>query len=214
MTRQPPPRAGTPPLTVRRTGEPVRAAQTPSRGAHGGGRQALVTPTLASDLGPSVMQRRDGTLVSRGPGAVDMEDRTDARGNVTGRGARRRDVLRSLYSGGTLSKRMYDAAQAFIDDCSVASGGGLVANFLAISASASGPRSGLPDAQIDALTRVNRIRNHLGFNDGTVFWRVLFQNRSLADCDAEDRFEHGSAARSLKVTLAALDIWYERNRVR
>jgi len=212
--RQTPPQGGLTTGPRQPTMAPPRAVQAPARPSHGGGRQALITPTLSSDLGPSVMQRKgDGTLVSRGPGAVDLEDRADAKGNITGRGARRRDVLRSLHTGGTINKRMFDAAQQFIDDCSVASGGGLVANLLAIPMS-SGPRSGWPDAQVDALTRVHKIRNHLGFNDGTVFWRVLFVNKSLADCDAEDKFEHGSSARSLKVALTALDIWYERNRGR
>lgn len=164
-------------------------------------------PTLSFDPGPSVRQRTDGTLISRGPGAVELIDVTDAKGTVTGRGARRKNVLNDLLAHSVITKRQYDAADRFLGDCSLASGGGLVANVLAMPAS-PGPRSGLPEAQTAAITRVRQVFHLLGLNSGTVFWWVVFDDRRLGDYDAAHRQREGTASTMLKAALTALDEHY------
>jgi hypothetical protein len=185
-------------MRVAQTLEPRRKAKRPPRS------QQLIEPALSFDPGPSMRQRSDGTLISRGPGAVQLIDVTDAKGNVVGRGARRRNVLTDLFAHGVISKRQHDAANRFLDDCSLASGGGLVANFLAMPTS-PGPRSGLPETQTMAITRVRQVFHLLGLNSGTVFWWVIFGDRRLGDYDAAHKVQNGTASRMFKDALTALD---------
>jgi hypothetical protein len=167
----------------------------------------LPDPKLSFDPGPSLRQQRDGTLEGHGPGRVELIDVLDTKGNVTGRGARRRNVLNDLLARGVIAKRQHDAATRFLDDCSLASGGGLVANFLAMP-SASGPRSGLAEVQTAAITRVRQIFHLLGLNNGTVFWWVVFDDKRLDDYDALHKIRKGTASTMFKLALTALDEHY------
>jgi hypothetical protein len=173
--------------------------------------QQLIEPALSFDPGPSMRQRSDGTLVSHGPGKVELEYRPDidrapdSKANrPVVRGARRRNVLTDLFAHGVISKCQHDAANRFLDDCSLASGGGLVANFLAMPTS-PGPRSGLPETQTTAITRVRQAFHLLGLNSGTVFWWVVFNDRRLGEYDTAHKQREGTAARMFKDALTALD---------
>lgn len=125
------------------------------------------------------------------------------------RGARRRDALHDLKAQGAITKRQFDATWRFIDDCSLASGGGLTANWLA-SPSGNGPRAGLPEAQVAAITRVREVFHLLGLNTGTVFLRVILDDWALSRCDAVDRVRNGTSARLLCEAMDALDDHYHR----
>lgn len=164
-------------------------------------------PNLSFDPGPSMRQRSDGTLISRGPGEVELIDVVDAKGAVTGRGARRRNVLNDLRAHGVITKRQHDAAVRFLDDCSLASGGGLVANVLAMPSS-PGPRSGLPEVQTAAITRVRQVFHLLGLNSGTVFWWVVFDDRRLTEYDEAHKIREGTAGVLFKAALTGLDELY------
>lgn len=176
----------------------------------------LLDPALTWDGGPALRQTSDGRLVSpRGPGQVILEDRPDisatpdTKGNLpTVRGARRRTSLNDLVSRGTITKRQHDAAIRFLDDCSMASGGGLVANWLNIPTSPS-PRAGLPERQTDAIGRVRRVFHLLGLNSGTVFWCVVFDDWTLAAYDQRFRHRKGTAAEWFRGACTVLDEHYE-----
>ena len=107
------------------------------------------TPMLdpVTDLGPSMAPARDGRMRNWGGAAeVLVEDRPDP--SITDRtqlvrGARRRNVLDDLHSRGTISKRQYVAATRLLDDCSRASGGGLVANLFGARSDGAAGGAGL-----------------------------------------------------------------------
>jgi len=166
-----------------------------------------------NDYGPA-FQRVDGELVEWGGAArVMVEIRSDPtiidRPRPV-RGARRRNAIFDLYARGVLTKRQYNAAEQFLDDCSIASGGTAPEN--AFSASAlSGPRSGLPERQVLALTRVQQVRHLLGLNPGTVFWWVVFDNGALAEYERRNRMRTNSATDLLRQALDALDAHFYRN---
>ena len=170
-------------------------------------RTATFEPSLSFDPGPSMRQRTDGTLISRGPGAVVLVDVKDDKGAVTGRGARRRNVLDDLLAHSAINKRQHDAANRFLDDCSMANGGGMVANLMA-TPSGSGPRSGLPESQTAAIARVRQVVNLLGLNTGTVFYWVVFEDRRLCDYDQAHRIRQGTASKMFKAALDGLDEHY------
>lgn len=140
----------------------------------------------------------------------DDPDLTDRRRIV--RGARRRDALSDLEARKVISKRMRDAAEQFLEDCSIASGasGG---DFPGMP-SVPGPRSGLPERQVGAITRVNHVRHLLGMNSGTVFWWVVFQNGSLRAYEDAHHMRNGAATKMLKAALDALDAHYQGDGVR
>lgn len=169
----------------------------------------LFDPLLSFDPGPSLKQNRSGELINKGAAEVILEDRADqdrepdAHGRrPVVRGARRRTALLDLYARGVISKRMHDAALRFLDDCSMASGGGLVANLMGVAG--GGRRDSLAPAQVDAIGRVRVVSHLLGLNTGTVFWRVVFEDRSLASCDAADHVREGMSCALLKEALWAL----------
>jgi hypothetical protein len=74
--------------------------------------------------------------------------------------------------------------------------------------SQAGPRSGLPETQTDAITRVNRVIHLLGLNAGTVFCWVLFDDRRLDEYDAKQTKRKGTAAKMFRDALTALDEFY------
>lgn len=172
-------------------------------------RPTLIDPVLSFDPGPSMRQKPDGTLVSTGPGEVVLEDRTEPGKDTRIRAARRANVLDDLHARSIITRRQYNAAIRFLDDCSLASGGGMVANLLAVR-SPPGPRAGLPETQTDAITRVNQVIHLLGLNAGTVFCWVIFDDRRLGEYDAEKTQREGTAARMFRDALTALDEHYER----
>lgn len=177
-------------------------------------RRSPIAPYLdpVTDLGPSLRRGTDGRMHAWGGAAsVMVEDRPDpdAARKTPVRGARRRDALRDLYNADTITKRHYDACMRFLDDCSLASGGGLVANWLA-SPSGNGPRAGLPETQVSAITRVREAFHILGLNNGVVFWRVVLDDWSLNQCDATDRVRKGTSIRLLREAMHALDEHYHR----
>jgi hypothetical protein len=171
------------------------------------GKPPLIDPVLSFDPGPSMRQRPDGTLISIGPGAVELEDRSEPGRDTRIRGAHRANVLDDLHARHVITKRQHDAAVRFLDDCSLASGGGMVADFMAVR-SPPGPRSGLPEVQTDAIGRVNQVIRLLGLNDGTVFWWVVFKDRRLGEYDAKETQREGTAARMFRDALTALDEHY------
>lgn len=178
----------------------------------------LLDPVLTWDGGPALRQTTEGRLVSpRGPGQVVLEDRPDisatpdTRGNLpTVRGARRRTNLNDLISRGTITKRQHDAVIRFLDDCSLASGGGLVANMLGVPSSPS-PRAGLPEAQVSAIVRVRQVFHLLGLNSGTVFWCVVFEDWTLTAYDQRFRHRKGTGAEWFRAACTALDEHYDDN---
>jgi hypothetical protein len=103
---------------------------------------------------------------------------------------------------------MRDAAEQFLDDCSIAAGS--TAGDEVGMPCILGARSGLPERQVAAITRVNRVRHLLGFNNGTVFWWVVFENRSLNEYENVHRLRSGNATELLRQALDALDNHYHR----
>ena len=163
-----------------------------------------------ADYGPALRPRADGRLVAwGGAAAIELETRddpsiVDRRRPV--RGARRRDVLCDLQARRVITKRMRDAAEQFLDDCSIASGGS--AGDEIGMPGVQGPRVGLPERQVRAITRINAVRLALGLNNGTVFWWVIFDNRSLGDYETSYRLRTGTASELLRAALTALDQHY------
>jgi hypothetical protein len=165
-----------------------------------------------SDFGPSVRLRRDGRLISRGPGEVVIEDRdisgaslNPARRNAAQvvRGARRRDALAELKSRGTITKAQHDAGIQFLDDCSLALGPSAVSNMSGIVVQGSS-REDLPERQRKAIGRVRRTIAELGLNTDTVLWWVLFRSASLAEYETAYGLKHGTASTWIKAALTAL----------
>jgi hypothetical protein len=174
-----------------------------------------VVAEAGSDYGPSLRLGKDGRLRSWGGAvAVDIETRDDptvADHRRLVRGARRRDVLIDLQSRRVISKRHVDAAEQFLEDCSIASGstGG---DWSGGGGSVAGPRAGLPERQVSAITRINHAALVLGLHDGTVFWWVVFQNGSIAAYEVANRLRSGSATDRLRRALTALDEHYHGRR--
>lgn len=169
-----------------------------------------------TDLGPSIRQRSDGRLVSRGPGAVTLEDRPDLdrapdrSGNrPIVRGARRWCVLNDLAAGERITKRQHDAANRFLDDLCTAVGGSTssIAGLL-MGGVSGGEREHLSERQRRAIRAVSRVRLMLGLNADTVFWWVIIGNRPAADYETQHRLEHGLGLRWLRIALDALDLHY------
>lgn len=169
-----------------------------------------------TDLGPSIRQRNDGRLVSRGPGVVVLEDRPDLdkdpdrSGNrPVVRGARRWCVLNDLAKGDRITKRQVDAANRFLDDLCTAVGGSSssIAGLLAGGVS-GGEREALSERQRRSIRTVQKVRLMLGLNADTVFWWVIIGNRSPADYETQHRLEHGLGLRWLRLALDALDQHY------
>lgn len=166
-----------------------------------------------ADYGPSITLGSDGRMHSAGPGAVDLEDRSadpaNDRGKVRGpvvRGARRRMALRNLWLDDAITKPMFDAANRFLDDCSLASGGSS-ASFLSM-AMHGGTRDGMPEAQARAIRRVTVVRLMLGLNRDTVFWWVVIDNRTPKEFAETHRLRHATAYGWLRAALTALDEHY------
>jgi hypothetical protein len=163
-----------------------------------------------ADFGPALRPDKAGRLVTWGGAAmVAIESRDDPA--ISGRrrivrGARRSDALAMLEARRVITKRMRDAAERFLDDCSIACGGSACDSIG--MPSYSGLRSGLPERQVKAITRVNQVRLLLHSNRGAVFWLVLFENVSLRDFETARRLRHGEAAVLLRASLAALDAHY------
>ena len=169
-----------------------------------------------ADYGPALRPRADGRLVPwGGAAAIEVESRLDP--GITDRarlirGARRRDVLLDLEARRLISKRMRDAAEQFLEDCSIAAGAsaGDVVGLPAVT----GPRSGLPERQVAAIGRITQVRVLLGLNNGTVFWWVVFFNRSIHDYEREHKLRNGTGAALFRDALQALDEHYHRTTTR
>jgi hypothetical protein len=162
------------------------------------------------DYGPSLRLSRDGRMKSFGGAAEiavgyrDDPSVTDHRQIV--RGARRRDVLNDLEARHVITKRMRDAAERFLEDCSIACGS---SGFDELGMpSVSGPRSGLPERQVKAITRINVVRHLLGLNSGNVLWWVVFENNSVDAWEKRFRQRHGTGSDLLRRGLDALDEHY------
>jgi hypothetical protein len=163
-----------------------------------------------ADFGPGLRLDRAGRLVSWGGAAlVEVENRDDpdisSRRRIV-RGARRSDTLAQLEQRKVITKRMRDAAERFLDDCSIASGG--AASYSVGMPRGSGVRAGLPERQVKAITRINQVRHLLGLNSRTVFWAVVFENVSLRDFEVSQRIRNGTAQEMLRAAMTALDNHY------
>ncbi len=126
------------------------------------------------------------------------------------RGARRRDVMQDLLARKVITKRMADAAERFLTDCSIASGSS--AGDLIGMPTVLGTRSGLPERQVRAIARINAVRLQLGLNSGTVFWWVVFRNAPLDAYEARHHLRNGTASEMLRDALTALDEHYHGRR--
>jgi hypothetical protein len=163
-----------------------------------------------ADFGPGLRLDRAGRLVAWGGAAlVEVENRDDpdisSRRRIV-RGARRSDTLAQLEQRKVITKRMRDAAERFLDDCSIASGG--TASDTVGMPSGPATRAGLPERQVNAITRINRVRRLLGLNTGTVFWAIVFENICLRDFEVKHRMRNGTAQEMLQQALTALDDHY------
>jgi hypothetical protein len=167
-----------------------------------------------SDYGPSLRLGRDGRLRPWG-GASDVVVETRDDPAITTRrtfvrGTRRRNGLAELVSRKTITKRMQDVAEQFLDDCSIAIG----ASACGITGlpAVHGSYSGFPERQLNAITRVNRIRHLLGLNNGTIFWWVVFDNRGIRDWETLHKAQPGTGSVMLRDALNALDAHYQTGR--
>lgn len=180
-------------------------------------KQTEFPAVLSFDPGPSMRQRRDGTLISRGPGEVTLEDREDLEGRPNARGdlpiiraARRRDALLELFRGETIDKRQFVAASRYLDDCSIANAGGGTANLSGAGGGSSDGMAQVMQRRIDANGRCRDALKAMGPSGGVVFHWVVFTNKSLASWDASKKQRHGAAASMLKAALICLDDFYNR----
>lgn len=161
------------------------------------------------DFGPSVTLDH-GIAVSSGAGVVDLEFRADPdtpKGALV-RGARRRNVVGTLYARGSITKRHHDAVERFLDDCSLASGGGLVANLMNAGRSSPLPRAGLPEVQVAAAGRVREVVALLGLLRGSVMWWVVFECRGPGERDAQLRVREGTSSGLFREACEMLDSHY------
>lgn len=169
------------------------------------------------DYGPSFRLNKAGKLVTWGGAAtVDVasrDDPTDPARPRTVRGAKRRHALFELHQHRVIDAAMFHAAQDFLDDCSIACGTGSSGEIGGFGGTA-GPRSGLPERQTNAITRINEVRNVLGLNEGTIFWHVVFDNGSIRDYEIRHRLQFGTATQMLRDALNALDRHYHRRVIR
>ena len=138
---------------------------------------------------------------------VVIEFRPDVDGNRLVRGARRRLVLRDMLRDGVVTKRQHDAAERFLDDLSVACGGGGTGNLGGVRAT-PGSREAVTPAQSAALRQVYRVVHLLGLNSATVFWWVVLSNGSLRGYEDRHQVRHGRAKVMLVAALDALDSHY------
>ncbi len=178
-------------------------------------RKTAITAHGGADFGPALRPRSDGRLTSWGSAAtVEVEDRDDPdfteRKRLV-RGARRRDALLDLQARRIISKRMRDAAEQFLDDCSVASGSS-AGDDLGLRGLLS--CRGLPERQVAAITRVRLVRQLLSGHSGGVFWWVIFENGSLTAYESAHKMRSGSATTMLKCALQTLDEHYHGASVR
>lgn len=164
------------------------------------------------DYGPSVRLGRDGRYRPWGGAvAIEIESRDDP--SVTDhrqivRGSRRRNTLAHLLALKIITKRHMDAAEQFLDDCSIASGASGCGNLTGMP-SLSGPRAGLPERQVEAITRINAVRLLLGLNSGTVFWWVVFNQGGVQDWEIANKMRKGGVGTDLlRTALDALDEHY------
>lgn len=171
---------------------------------------AGVLVEAGADYGPSLRVGQDGRLRSwGGAAAVEIEIRDDPAvvdRKRPVRGARRRDVLADLCARRLISKRHVDAAERFLEDCSIACGS-IVAELSGLPG-ISGPRACLPERQVAAVTRINRVRLLLGLNAGTVFWWVVFGNGSVREWETVSSMRNGAGIGLLQSALTALDEHY------
>jgi hypothetical protein len=168
------------------------------------------------DYGPAFKRNRGRPIAWAGAALVDIETRddpaiTDRRSTI--QGARRRHILHELKARAVIDKRMFDAAQAFLDDCSLAVGSSPCGDLGMTIRKSPGPSAGLPERQLCALNRVRDIIVLLDLHTGTVFWWVVFDNGSLADYEQAHKgmpCGKGAAGEALRASLAALDAHYHR----
>jgi hypothetical protein len=168
-----------------------------------------VVAEAGADYGPSLRKGRDGRFRPWGGAVVlDIESRDDPDNlHAIVRGARRRDGLAELCTRRVITKRHVDAAEQFLDDCSLATG----ASACGITGmpSVHGARAGLPERQVAAITRINAVRLLLGLHSGTVFWWVVFGNGTVRDWEAAHKMRQGGAGTEmLRAALDALDAHY------
>ena len=167
-----------------------------------------------ADFGPSVRKSRDGRLRSWGGAvAIEIENRDDPSvidHRQIVRGARRRNGLAELVSRNTITKRMLDAAEQFLDDCSIASG----ASACGITGlpAVHGSYNGFPDRQLNAIGRVTQVRLMLGLNSGTIFWWVVFDNKGIREWETLHKVQPGEGSDLLRSALDTLDAHYQQGR--
>ena len=170
-----------------------------------------------TDFGPSVRTRTDGRLISRGPGAVTLEDRPDLdrepdrSGNrPVVRGARRRCALDGLFGDNAITKRQLDAANRFLDDLCRAQGSSQssIGALLTGGVSGSAGRDAFTEGQRGAIRRVQKVRLMLGLSRETVTWWVVIENRTPRQYDDAHSLRHGTGVQWLCMALDALDVHY------
>lgn len=167
-----------------------------------------------ADFGPSLRKSKDGRLRPWG-GAVELEvgnrdDPSVIDHRQIVRGARRRNGLAELVSRRTITKRMLDAAEQFLDDCSEASGAS--ASGITGLPAVHGSYNGFPERQLKAIARVSTVRLLLGLNSGTVFWWVVFDNGGIRAWETLHKVQPGVGSDLLRAALEALDAHYQQGR--
>jgi hypothetical protein len=113
-----------------------------------------------------------------------------------------------LLLGHTITKPMHGAATRVLDDCSLASGGGLVAGATLGISTSRGPSMGLPERQVDAITRLRAAWAIIEGADREVFFWIVFQDGSPREYERLCKMRHGSAVDAFKATLSDLEAHY------
>jgi hypothetical protein len=178
-------------------------------------RLAAASVVETSDFGPCVLRGEDGRMSYVGAAEIILEtrediDRTpDRRGNrPVVRGARRRTSLGEMLTRKVITKRHHDAATRFLDALSLATGGGSGSPLGDGIRVAPGSRTAMPERQLNAITEVRWVMNHLGLNSDTVFWWVVVGNKSPTEFDCRFRIREGTGSDWLRASLDQLDALY------
>lgn len=180
------------------------------------GRRSGFRQESGRDYGPSVSQV-DGRMVSwGGAGSVFVETRDDP--TVIDRvrpvrGARRRNALLDLHARKIISRRQYNAAENFLDDCSLAQGG-RVGDPVYAPPSYDPAAAGVSEVQFLAMERIRRVQMLLGLDDQSAFWWVVFGNGALGDYERLHRMRNGTASEQLSRSLNELDEFYYARTIR
>lgn len=175
---------------------------------------AVATVSDGHDYGPGLRRDEGGRLVDWG-GASNVEVTWRADPEYPDkyrpvRGSRRRHAIFDLLLRRVITKRMFDAAQQYLDDCSIATGGSAPESFG--MGGSSWPNAAMPERQLNAVTRVNEVHARFDMSVGTVFWWVVLNNGALTEFCSYRGIRNGSATDGLVGVLHELDEHYHRSR--